>query len=149
MPRQKSNVIIHKLDFSSELDRVIPHLRAKGEIKWEAYYPRSTYGYVDAVDHGGVMPQVNRYVLTTEGVGSKVPITAANKLEVPWYGQNGFFETPEPWEFGMTPAIKTAYSDSLEDFAVGEMTLDWFIWNKSNLAMWESFFSTKEVIGTA
>ena len=149
MTNKTSNVIVHKLNFSSELERIIPHMKTQGETKWATYHPRSTYGYVDAIDHAGSTPEVNRYVVTTEGVGSKTPIDKQHKLEVPWFGQNGLFEAEPPWTFAKIPSIKTTYGIDLEDLEVGTMTLDQFIWNQSNFEKWEAFFSTKEVIGTA
>lgn len=149
MAKKISNVIIHALNFQSELARIIPRMREIGAIttEWATYHPRAAYGYVDAIDHSGVTPVTVRYVLNTEGVGSKTPVDETNKLEVPWYGQNGCFEQQPPWKFSLDVAIVTAYSVGLEDFENGSMTLDKFIWNDSNFHKWEAFFSTKEVVG--
>jgi|TARA_R110000824_G_C15105440_1_gene666654 hypothetical protein len=149
MPKQVSNVIIHALNFQPELDRIIPRMREISDraSEWATYHPRASYGYVDAIDHSGLIPVPVRYALNTEGVGSKIPVDKENKLEVPWYGQNGLFEQEPPWNFSLGVAIVTTYGIGLEDFENGSMTLDKFIWNEANLYKWEAFFSTKEVIG--
>ena len=147
MSKNPSNVIIHKLNFQSELSRIIPRMAEKGITEWVTYHPRATYGYVDVIDHSGASPVFGRYVLTTEGVGSKTPISKTHKLEVSWYGQNGIFEQEPPWEFSLEVGVKTAYSKGLEDFENSVTTLDRFIWNEANFYKWEGFLSTKEVIG--
>ena len=73
MSKNRSNVIIHRLNFQSELSRIIPRMAEKGITEWVTYHPRATYGYVDVIDHSGASPVLGRYVLTTEGVGSKTP----------------------------------------------------------------------------
>lgn len=141
-----SKVSVHSLNFTPELDRIIPHLRKGGEIEWISYGNRATYGYVNCINYAGIQPEIERYVITTEGVGSKKPIDSQNPLEIPWYGQNGFFECLEPWTFAADGSVKTSYINGLEEFEDGIIPLNRFIYNKDNLKKWEDFFSTKTVM---